>query len=93
MIEIQLAVRTPTTAALGSTPSFTQAVETSGIKIVTVARFDITCVRMSGMIKNTAMIIYGFVVLPTSFSIQSATTSPAPVFAMASDRASTPAKR
>ena len=40
-MEIQLAVRTPTTAALGSTPIFIQAEVTRGIKIVRVARFDI----------------------------------------------------
>ena len=50
MMEIQLAVRTPTTAALGSTPIFIQAEVTRGIKIVRVARFDITCVRINGII-------------------------------------------
>ena len=58
MMEIQLAVRTPTTAALGSTPIFIQAEVTRGIKIVRVARFDITCVRINGIMKKTAMITY-----------------------------------
>ena len=42
IIETQLAIRTPITAALGSRPIFTQAEATSGIKIVYVARLDMT---------------------------------------------------
>ena len=41
-IEVELAMSTPITAALGSTPIFTQAAATNGMKIVTVARLDIT---------------------------------------------------
>ena len=90
-MEIQLAVRTPTTAALGSTPIFIQAEVTRGIKIVRVARFDITCVRINGIMKKTAMITYVFVLFPMILIIRSATTSPAPVTLIASDNASTPA--
>ena len=92
-MEIQLAVRTPTTAALGSTPIFIQAEVTRGIKIVRVARFDITCVRINGIMKKTAMITYVFVLFPMILIIRSATTSPAPVTLIASDNASTPANR
>ena len=93
MMEMQLAVMTPTTAARGSMPIRIQAEVTSGMKIVRVARLDMTCVRMKGTRKNTSMMMYGFVVLPSRRIIQSATTSPAPVVWMASDSASTPANR
>lgn len=50
-MEIQLAVRTPTTAARGSIPILRHAEVTSGMKIVNVARFDITCVSRNGIVK------------------------------------------
>ena len=65
MMEIQLAVRTATTAARGSIPILRHAEVTSGMKMVNVARFDITCVSRNGIVKNTAIITYGFVVSPT----------------------------
>ena len=90
MIEMQLAVSTPTTAALGSIPIFIQADTTSGMKIVSVARFDMIWVSKNGIRKNTAIIRYGFVVFPIRLIIQSATTSPAPVILIASDKVNTP---
>ena len=92
-MEIQLAVSTPTTAALGSIPILRHADVTRGIKIVRVARFDITCVKRKGIVKNTAIIIYGFVAFPRRWIIRSATRSPAPVTLIASERASTPANK
>ena len=92
-MDTQLAVITPTTAARGSTPMRIQAEVTSGMKMVRVARLDMTCVRMKGTRKNTSIMMYGLVVSPSRRIIQSATTSPAPVVWMASDRASTPANR
>ena len=56
IMEMQLAVITPTTAARGSSPILRQADVTRGIKIVSVARFDMTCVSTNGTRKNTAII-------------------------------------
>lgn len=60
IMEIQLAVSTPTTTALGSMPILRHADVTRGIKIVRVARFDIACVKRKRIVKNTAIIIYGY---------------------------------
>lgn len=49
----------------GSIPILRHAEVTSGMKMVNVARFDITCVSRNGIVKNTAIITYGFVVSPT----------------------------
>ena len=49
MMDTQLAVITPTTAARGSTPMRIQAEVTSGMKMVRVARLDINRVMKIGV--------------------------------------------
>ena len=55
-MEIQLAVSTPTTAALESMPILRHADVTRGIKIVRVARFDIACVKKNAHTKQSYLI-------------------------------------
>ena len=56
IMEMQLAVSTPTTAALGSMPILRHADVTKGIKIVRVARFDIACVKRNAHTKQSYLI-------------------------------------
>ena len=56
IMEIQLAVSTPTTAALESMPILRHADVTRGIKIVRVARFDIACVKRNAHTKQSYLI-------------------------------------